>query len=172
MDWLTESWGYVVLGGGFLAAVIVAVRATYAAERDRRALQLADLEREKLVLEVARLRNSPEVVADRRAIYEKLRTVLNEIIREGSVVRTELTTLHELKHESEYRYPPEIVAEIGELIGFAVMLLWSKKELERGPHQVGADQWPNLVNSNSNALLEILGFRERMIDLFRPHLTL
>jgi len=172
MDWLKETWGYLVLGGGFLATSIVAIRAVYAAERDRKALQLARLEREKLELEVARLRNSPEVVADRRAIYEKLRKVLNEIIREAYVGMAELATLHEIKHESEYRYPPEIVAKIGELIESAVMLFWSKKELQRGPHQVGAEQWPNLVNSNSNALLEIVGFRERMIDLFRPHLTL
>jgi hypothetical protein len=172
MDWLKQSWGYLVLGGGLLATAIVAVRAVYAAERDRKALEVAHLEREKLELEVARLRNSPEVVADRRAIYDKLRQLVHEIIRDASVDISELAALHELKHESEYRYPTEVVAAMGTLIQSAVMLLWSNKELQLGPHQVGAAEWPNVVKSNSDALLDVLAFEQSMVDRFRPYLML
>ena len=54
MELWRESWGYIVLGGGFLGAAIIAIRNTYTAERDRQALKQSSLEREKLVLEIAR----------------------------------------------------------------------------------------------------------------------
>jgi hypothetical protein len=172
MDWLKESWGYLVLGGGLLATAIVAVRAVYGAERDRKALQVAHLEREKLELEVARLRNSPDVVKERRAIYDKLRQVVHEIMREASVDMVQLAALHELRHDSEYRYPPEIVTAIGKLIVSAVTLHWSDKQIRRGPEQMGANNWEMTVKSNSTALLDIVAFNESNVDRFRPYLKL
>jgi hypothetical protein len=68
MDWLKESWGYLVLSAGVVGAAFRLIQTTYAAQRDREALKNSQLEREKLLLEVGRLRNDPKVVEDRRAI--------------------------------------------------------------------------------------------------------
>lgn len=37
-EWIHQTWSYLLLWAGFLGAVIVAIRAVYAAERDREAL--------------------------------------------------------------------------------------------------------------------------------------
>jgi hypothetical protein len=73
MDWRRDMWGYLVAGGAVPASAVAVLRATLAAERDRQAVQRATLETEKLTLEVARLRNSPEIVTERRQLYDRLR---------------------------------------------------------------------------------------------------
>jgi hypothetical protein len=105
LNWFQQSWALIVSWAATLAAIIVAIRAIYAAERDRKALEQVDLEREKLTLEVKRLRNSPELVADRRAVYERLRKVLAEIIGPGAVTLDQVSALHEISHDTEFRYP-------------------------------------------------------------------
>lgn len=172
MEWWRESWGYVLLGGGFLGAVIIAIRNTYAAERDRQALRQSSLEREKLVLEIARLRNSPEIVHERRAIYDKLREVLGEVMRSAVVELPHIGSLHQVAHDSEYRFPPEIVAPIRSLITAAVGLHVSGEFMKRGANRMNDGEWRKLVEDNHNALMELVAFQQGMIELFRPHLSL
>lgn len=172
MNWLVKSWSYLVSWGGFLGAAIVAIRAVYAAERDRRALNNSELEREKLSLEVARLRNSPEVVADRRVIYDKLREVLFAIVQTGTVELDQIKSLHAIRHDSEFRFPPPIVESVRGLINFAVEMHISWQTLQRGAHQVSNEVWQTTVNKNSIALLGIVEFQQGMADRFRPFLSL
>lgn len=171
MEWWRESLGYIVLGGGFLGAAIIAIRNTYAAERDRQALKQSSLEREKLVLEIARLRNSPEIVGDRRAIYDKLRDLLGEVMGSAAADLSHVSTLHQIAHDSEYRYPPQIVAAIRSLIKPLVSLHISGERL-KGGNQVNDAARRKLFDDNHNALMEIGAFQKGMIDLFRSHISL
>jgi len=47
----------------------------------RQALKQVELKREKLALEVEHLKNRPEIVKERRAIYDRLESTVREITR-------------------------------------------------------------------------------------------
>lgn len=149
--------------------MIKTVQATLAAERDRLAVRNAglekekleleirrlshvDLERQKLELEVARLRNSPEVVADRRAIYDRLRATLQAITREAAVQVPQLNEVHQIRHDSEFRFPTEIVDALGELTNDCVTLYVTNKGLARGPSRQPTAVWDSLAEDNAAAL--------------------
>lgn len=171
MEWLKESWPYLVSWGGFVAASIVAIRGLYAAERDRQALRQAGLEREKLALEIARLRNSPEIVAERRAIYDRLRGVVSAITRDAAVSIDQIGTLHEIRHDAECRFSRDIVDSMRVLINAVVALHVAGEALRRGPNQMSADNWERQVARDHDALVKISQFESSMVDLFRPHLS-
>jgi len=171
MDW-KQSWTYLASWGVTLGAIIVAMRQTFAAERDREALKNVNLEREKLELEVNRLRNSPEAVKDRRELYDKLRQLVQIIGRRGSTSYEEISALQELKHDSAYRFPAHIADSIQNLIEEAGTLLWSGDNMQRGREMVSYEEWEKLVKTNSNAKLEVVEFEHAMVDLFKPYLTL
>src|SRR6266545_3257995 len=122
MEWFEESWGYIVLGAGFVTTALGWLRSAYAAERDRQALRNAELERQKLALEVGKLKNDPQVVTDRRAIYERLRLIVGEITRDAAVTRQHIYDLHEVRHDAEFRFPPDVVKSIRDFLHAAVGL--------------------------------------------------
>ncbi len=172
MEWLKESWGYLVSWGATLAAVLYAVRVVYAAERDRRALKQVDLEREKLSLEVARLHKDPTIVADRRAIYDRLRGIVAAITKDADVSVSQIAVLHEIRHDAEYRFPGMIVASIRALIDAVVALHVSGTVLKEGPARLSSEDWQKHVTGNDAALREITEFEQGLVDMFRPYLSL
>lgn len=172
MEWLKESWGYLVLILGLVAAAFKLLQTTYAAERDRRALANSELERDKLALEVRRLRNDPQVVADRRAIYERLRLIVAEITRDAAVTRKHIYDLHEVRHDAEFRFPPDAVNAIKNFLHAAVGLHVSGAVLAAGLGRAGTEDWEKHVKDNHEALMEIAAFEQNMVAIFRPHLSL
>jgi len=172
MESLKESWGYVVLGAGFVTTALGWLRAAYAAERDRQALKNAQLEREKLALEVGRLRNDPQVVDDRRAIYERLRLIVAEITRDAAVTNKHIYELHEVRHDAEFRFPPDVASSIMDFLHAAVGLHVTGAVIKAGPGRWSTEEWQNHIQTDHDALMAIVAFEQKMVDIFRPHLSL
>jgi hypothetical protein len=171
MEWLHESWPLVVAGATALAGIIFGLQATYAAERDRQALKLAGLEREKLALEVARLRNDPAVVAERRAIYDRLRLLVNQITANANATLDHVSSIHSIRHDAEYRFSPEIVASIKDLIPHVVMLHITR-ELRSDTWSHDPGNAARIFAHNESSLAAILSYEETLIERFRPALSL
>lgn len=169
---LKESWGYLAPWGVALAAIIAAVRQTYAAERDREALKNANLEREKLALEVNRLRNSPEAVKDRRELYDKLRQQVQAITGSASAEASQIIALQELKHDSAYRFPSEVITALEQLIESVGTLCWTGHQLRKGSEGTTYERREKTIKTNSDALMQVVRFEQSMVDLFKPYLTL
>ena len=170
-DWFAQSWSYIVPWAACLAAVIIAVRSAYAAERDRTALRDANLQREKLLLEIERLRNSPEVVAERRAIYDRLRGALGAIIGAGDVSTTQVGLIYEVLHDSRFRFPPEITDFIATVAESVMALYRTGRSLEyRSPSN--SEKWTAVAKENSDAMQRILTFQTGLAERFRPYLSL
>ena len=172
MDWMKESWAYITSWAATLVAVLYAVRTTYAAERDRQALKDVELEREKLKLEIARLKNDPAVVADRRAIYDRLRLIVALITRDAKVNSQNIYDLHEVIHDAQFRFPSGVIDSITGFLHAAVELHVSGARLEGGPSGVSTAQWQKQVQLNTDALTKIAAFEHGMVTLFKPHLSL
>jgi hypothetical protein len=171
--WLERAWPYLVPWLAFLATLTLALRNGYAAERDRRALAQAGLEKEKLELEIARLRNSPEVVSDRRAIYDRLRRLVREITNPADVTIAQIAELHEIRHECEFRYPPEVVAGVAQFIRDAVELHTTNEIMRHGQYrEVPSEEWGRLTERHHRALLAVVAFEENLVEMFRAHLRL
>jgi len=172
MEWDKESWGYLVLVLGLVAAGFRLLQTTYAAERDRRALANSELERDKLALEVRRLRNDPQIVADRRAIYERLRLIVGEITRDAAVTRKHIYDLHEVRHDAEFRFSSDVLNPIRDLIHAAVGLHVSGAVLAAGPGRAGTHDWEKHVKDNHDSLTAIAAFESNMVAIFRSDLSL
>jgi hypothetical protein len=172
MEWFKDSWGYLVLIGGLIAAGFRVVQTTLAAERDRRALKNSQLESDKLALEVGRLRNDPKVVEDRRAIYERLRLIVGEITRDGAVTNQSIYDLHEVRHDAEFRFPPDVVNSIKDVLHAAVGLHVTGSVLKPGPGRWSTEEWQKHVQDDHDALMAIAAFEQEMVDIFRSHLSL
>ena len=172
MEWLNESWGYVALGAGFVTTALGWLRQAYAAERDRQALRNVELERQKLGLEVGRLKNDPQVVADRRAIYERLRIIVGEITRDAAVTVKHIYDLHEVRHDAEFRFQPDVLNSIKDFLHAAVGLHVSGAVLAAGPGSAGTEDWKRRVQDNHDCLMKIAAFEHNMVGIFRPHLSL
>jgi hypothetical protein len=172
MDWLSQSWGYLVAGGAVVASVITVIATTLAAERDRQALKSTKLEYEKLELEVARLRNSPEAVSDRRAIYNRLRQIVGELTGEAKVLPTHIPGLHEIWHDASFRFPEPVLTAIRDLIAVVAKFHVAGRILERGPGRMSDSEWAAAVDEDHQALNGIVAFERSMIALFQPYLSL
>jgi cell division protein FtsL len=172
MDWLEQSWGYLVLIAALVGTAFKLLQTTYAAERDRQGLKNSQLEREKLQLEVGRLRNDPQVVADRRKIYERLRLIVGEITRDAAVTRKHIHDLHEVRHDAEFRFPADVVNSIRDLLHAAVGLHVSGAVLAAGPGRAGTEDWEKHVKDNHDSLMAIAAFEKNMVAIFRPDLSL
>jgi hypothetical protein len=170
MEWL--KWGYLVVGAGWVGTALKWRQAWYSARRDRLALKNAELEREKLTLEVGRLRNDPQVVADRRAIYERLRLIVAEITRDAAVTNKHIYDLHEVRHDAEFRFPPDVVGSIKEFLHAAVGLHVTGAVLKAGPGRWSTEEWQKHVQANHDALMTIAAFEQQMVSIFRPYLSL
>lgn len=94
-----------------------------------------------------------------------------EILGPGAVTFDQVSTLHEIAHDAEFRFPADVVQNIRALITSAVKLHVTGHGLARGPHQVGNDEWHRIVTENSDALLEIVTFQTTMTGRFRPFLS-
>ena len=172
MEWLKESWGYIVLGAGVVGAAFRLIQTTYAAQRDRQALKNSQLEREKLALEVGRLRNDPQVVEGRRAIYERLRLIVAEITRDAVVTNKHIYDLHEVRHDAQFRFPTDVVTSITEFLHAAVSVHVTGAVIRAGPGRWSTEAWQKHVQDEHEALMAILAFEQKMVDIFRPHLSL
>ena len=167
-----KSWALFLAFFGFVTMACTAVASAYAAERDRRALRDAEPQREKLLLEIARLRNTPEVVADRREIYQRLREVVGAIVAAGSASIEQIRALHGIRHDAEFRYPREVVDGIGALTESAISLHFLARSMQRLRPSVPNGEWESLVTEESNALLDVVRYQTELVAMFRPHLTL
>ena len=172
MEWFKESWGYYVLILGLVVTGFKLIQTTYAAQRDRQALANSELEREKLKLEVRKLRNDPNVVEERRAIYERLRFIVAQITRDAAVTRKHINDLHDVRHDAEFRFPPEVVKAIKDFLHAAVGLHVTGAILSAGPGRAGTEEWQKHVQDNSDSLMKIAAFEQQMVSIFRPHLSL
>jgi glutamate synthase domain-containing protein 2 len=172
MEWLRQSWGYLVLAILFIGALFKAIQATFASERDRQALKNANLEREKLDLEVNRLRNSPEAVKDRREVYDKLRQQVQAITTRRTADISQIKALQQLKHDATYRFPHEVVEAIEEVIQSAGVICWSAHSLQPRQQMENYEKWEEVIKTNSDANLDIVRFETTMVDLFKPYLRL
>jgi hypothetical protein len=172
MEWTKETWALLASWGTTAVAVLNAIRATYAAERDRQALKQSELEREKLKLEIARLKNGPTVVADRRAIYDRLCVIVARITRDAKVALTDIADLHDVVHDAEFRFPPDVVGAIREFLHAAIGLHVSGMVLEGGPGRISTEEWHKQVQINHDALTKIAAFEQGKVGIFKPHLSL
>jgi plasmid stabilization system protein ParE len=172
MDWLKETWAYLVVGGGILAAVVLTIRNTYGAERDRQALKQASLEADKLRLEIARLRNTPEIVAERRAIYERLRTLLRALTGTTIASLAQVSDIHDIRHDAEYRFPPDVAASIKALIADVVTLHVAHSMLGNASPSPADQQRYSMANLREESLKRLLDYESRLIETFRPYLSL
>lgn len=172
MEWLRVSWPWLIPWFLFVPVLAAAIRNALAAEKDRRALQREELEREKLALELERLRQDPAIVADRRAIYERLRAVLSVVMRKASVTREQISELHAIRHDSQFRYPSQIPEELKRLIDAAVAVHSDKEMMERERCRMKETEWKELVDREHGALSELVVYFEAMPGRFREHLLL
>ncbi len=171
-DWIKLSLPWLIPWLLFMAALIAAIRNLIAAERGRRDLQQVSLEKEKLELEVARLRRDPELIADRRAIYERLRAVMFGIIGPADVTRDQIGELHDIRHASLFRFPKEVPREIEELISAAITIHVNKEVMEHQRNRVPDAEWKELVDKETSALKTISSYLESMAERFMPLLSL
>ncbi len=173
VSWVVEAWPYALGWLAFLGALIIAIKNTYSAERDRQALKSSELEREKLSLEVQRLKNDPEIVADRRSIYESLRGLLGEVFREAATTRGHISKLHHIRHDAVFRFPDEIVTALDGLISDLVDLHISGEKMRayHDGHKTEAE-YHQASDENNQALRRVIAFNEGLVDMFKPHLSL
>lgn len=171
VDWIQRSWPLLLPWLLFVFALAAALRNAFAAEKDRRALKRADMEQAKLRLEIARLRNDPELVADRRAIYGKLRGVLAEIVREAKVMQEQVSDLHEIRHDSIFRFPEEVPEEIRGLIHAAVRVHIDEKKMQN-PGDHTAQEWKELVDRESSAFQGLVSYHSAKPERYKPLLSL
>jgi len=172
LELLRQSWGLAWFG--FVASSATVIRNLYAAERDRQALRQLDLEKQKLELEVTRLRNDPAVVADRRVLYERLRDLLLRVLTDCRPTVEEIAILHGIRHDSEFRFPSDIPSGLETLIRNFVALYSTRERMEWMQSRLGAPdaEWSELVARNSDALQAVSHYQENMIATFKPHITL
>jgi len=158
----------------FLAAGIAAMRNIYAAQRDRKLLERTEIEKEKLELEVESLRNSPEVVKDRRDIYESLRAVLGEMIASGNATNEQIARIHQIRHDATFRYPGDIVTAIDKLLRNAVDLHMTRMMMKSPGATTSSndEEWRALVQQDHDAWDAIGSYVEAMTETFKPHLSL
>ena len=186
-DWLRESWGYIATGAVAVAAVFRAIQVTLAAEKDRRALQNSrleteklelevarlknvDLERQKLTLEVSRLANSPEVVAERRVLYDCLRALVREFVRDARVEPEQIFALHEIRHDCIFRFPDAVDEALHALIGHCVRFYTTSRALNESQLHRSQDDRADIVHRNADALKAILDFEVGLPQRFKEYL--
>ena len=90
----------------------------------------------------------------------------------AAVELAHIGTLHEVRHDSEYRFPADIVAAIQSLIRSAVLLHVSGQVLRGGPHRMNDEEWRKVSADNDRALTDIIEFQRGMTEMFRPYLSL
>jgi hypothetical protein len=160
LDLLRENW---VIGWlGLLVSAITAITVLWRAK----------LEKEKLALEVKLLRNSPEVVADRRKIYERLRDVLQEITQDASVSKEQIEDLHSISHDSALRFPVEITEGVKVLIKQVVELYGYQKAMDAMRGRVPDTEWHDIVEKEHRAIMAVALYKQQMLETFKPHLSL
>jgi len=160
LDFLRESW---VIGWlGFVISAVTAIKV----------LRRSKLEKEKLELEVKQLRNSPEVVGDRRKIYERLRGVLRDITRDASATLEQIKELHSIRHDSEFRFPDKITEGLRVLIGQVVELHVGRQVADAMRNRVSEAEWHDIVEKEHGALTAVLQYEEQLVGTFKPHLSL
>jgi hypothetical protein len=191
-EWLEQAW--VGISGWllFVFALAKAIQATYAAERDRKALasakaereklgleidhirrtlESADLQREKLALEVQLLKNSPEVVADRRAIYDRLRELIVRILETAAPTLEQVRAMYAVVHDSEFAFPRELSSKLVVLNRAVFELYWSNKMLTQPPRGTSEPQRQLFIADNHGALNDVIAFQTDMVETFRPYLN-
>lgn len=191
-DWLHSAWvgasGWIL----FVFALAKALQATYGAERDRVALasaeaerkklaleirQLedslssADLQREKLGLEVHLLKNSSEVVGDRRAVYDRLRALLGEILKTAAPTYEQVGQMYQIQHDSEFTFPRELANRLKSLNRAVFELHWSHRQLHERQFLGNDSQRQTVVADNHAALNDVVAFQQEMVEVFRTYLN-
>jgi hypothetical protein len=192
IDWVRDAWPWVTGWLAFVLAAAKGIQAMYAAERDRRALassaaereklaleigQLkaslgsADLQREKLALEVHLLKNSPEVIGDRRAIYDRLRVLLGEILETAAPTREQVQRMYHIQHDSEFAFPRELAQRLAKLNKSVFELHWTNRVIGNEPIGMSEPQRQIVIAENHAALNEVVAFQNDMVETFREHLN-
>jgi hypothetical protein len=191
-EWIQQAWVGVAGWLLFLAAVVKTIQSAYAAERDRNALASAkaereklDLEirllresigaagiqREKLSLEIELLRNSPEVIAERRAIYDRLRALLGQLLEEGSASYEQVKAMYAIWHDSEFAFPRDVANRLTVLNKAVFELYWSYRMLTQPPPGTTEGHRQIAIADNHAALNDVVAFQTDLVTIFRPHLN-
>jgi hypothetical protein len=160
LEFLRESW---VIGWlGFLVSGVALIPALWRAK----------LEKEKLELEIRQLRNSPEIVGDRRAIYERLREVVHAITRDANATIKHVQELHSICHDGAFRFSEEILEGLELLIGHVVALHVGRQVMDGSRSRVTGVEWNDIVEKQHAALTAIAEYEKRLVEIFKPYLSL
>jgi hypothetical protein len=192
VQWIREAWPWVTGWIAFVLAASKALQATFAAERDRVALasaeshrkkleleirQLEDslgaasLQREKLALEVHQLRNAPEVVRDRRGVYDRLRALLIELVESAAPTYEQVGRMYQIQHDSEFAFPRDVADRLKQLNESVFELYWTDRVMREPPFGWGDGQRQTTVANNHAALNQVVAFQQDMVAIFRAHLN-
>ncbi len=156
-DWVVNHWVQV---SAFVALI-------WKIQHDR-------LEKQKLRLEIVRLRNSPEIIAERRALYDQMRCTFNRTCQEGALNDEQVSLLNAVIHDSELCFPADVCNELKALRPSLISLNvygQSMEEMRSMPNLSRDPRWLDAVKEIRNAKSQIWAFQGRMLELFRPHLT-
>lgn len=157
MDWITEA--------GALTTAVVAVIALVTNRRRHRS------ETEKLNLEIRRLHQSPEVVADRREVYDRLREVVHCITTEADATHDHISLLHKIRHDATLCFPDPILDGLRRLIGNVVSLHVTNKRQDWTRNRLDQSAWEKLCDQNDAALRGVVEYEQHMLDAYKAHLT-
>jgi hypothetical protein len=171
LGFFERSWSWVVPCLAFIGLLAALIRNVYAAERDRQALKELATEREKLRLEIAMLKNSPEARKERRAIYDRLRSLLSEVISNNDVSRDHFFQLGSVRHDSEFGFPPETLTAVSLLAGDFNAIYVARAKMSLGQSLLGQEQWDKFVDSEAQALISVDTFFVGMPTMFKPFLA-
>ena len=140
-SWFEREW---VLGWAGLALTVIG--AIIAAILNRKSTRL---EREKLKLEISSLKNDPEVIADRREIYERLRVLLRSIANAADVSLDGLRSF----------------------LRDVLRLHSTNKNVSLSIEQGGAPRHSEYCEQNASALERVLMYGDDLIETFKAHVS-
>jgi hypothetical protein len=171
-NWLGQQWPLVVAIATNVSAIIFFC---YALRQERLKIANLGLEFKKLQLEVGRLQNSPEQIAERRVVYAQLRSCLEMILQQGSITWDQLVALNRSIHDAEFCLPMNVRSELS-TVRAAMCSLHTygrvMKEMQSHPNLGQDSRWLEAVSRDHEAMTTLSAFHVRMPDIFRPYLTL
>lgn len=162
-SWFEREW---VLGWAGLALTVIG--AIIAAILNRKSTRL---EREKLKLEISSLKNDPEVIADRREIYERLRVLLRSIANAADVSYGDIGELHSIIHDASFRFPDDLLDGLRSFLRDVLRLHSTNKNVSLSIEQGGAPRHSEYCEQNASALERVLMYGDDLIETFKAHVS-
>jgi hypothetical protein len=128
---------------------------------------------EKFEVEVKQPRNNPEVVSDRRKIYERLRGVLRDITGDARATREQIAELNSILHDSEFCFPDQITEGLRVLKDHVVQLYSLGRHIvDPMRNEVSEAKWHDIVKKEDAAIKAVVQYEKQLVETYKPHLTL